>query len=328
MQPDGPLRARYDDADIPVTVFPLANLYGPGAWRQGLRLASWLRHRRPDVVHCHDIYSNIFVGFWARVAGIRNVIASRRWGAASSKPRLDVLNRMMSRRAARLLVNSSVVGASLVREQGYRPEQVTVIPNFLEPAAFDLPDTAEREQRLAALGVPAGRWVVGIVARLSAVKNHALLLRAVRRLTAGNPPVHIVIVGDGPTRSDLEQLAQSLGLKESVTFTGTLPNRPNPHGLFDLSVLTSRSEGFPNAVVEAMAAARPVVATDVGGVRDAVTDGETGLLVPSDDEAALAAGIQRLRDDPAAAAAMGRGVRQAAMDRFSQEVVLIELIEL
>jgi glycosyltransferase involved in cell wall biosynthesis len=280
------------------------------------------------VVHCHDIYSNIFVGFWARLAGIRTVIASRRWGADSSRPRLDTLNRAMSRRATRLLVNSSAVGTRLVQQEGYSPERVTVVPNFLEPEAFEVLDAAERERRLAALGVPAGGWVVGIVARLSAVKNHALLLHAVRRLTAADPSVHIVIVGDGPTRTDLEQLARSLELQERVTFTGTLPNRPNPHDLFDLSVLTSRSEGFPNAVVEAMAAARPIVATDVGGVRDAVTDGETGLLVPSDDEARLAAAIQQLRDDPARAEAMGRAGRRAAKERFSQEVVLNQLIEL
>jgi glycosyltransferase involved in cell wall biosynthesis len=280
------------------------------------------------VVHCHDIYSNIFVGFWARVAGIRNVIASRRWGASSSKPSLDALNRIMSRRATRLLVNSSAVGARLVEQEGYQPERVSIIPNFLEPAAFAAPDAADRARRLAALGVPADRWIVGIVARLSAVKNHALLLHAVRRLTAGSRPVHIVIVGDGPMQAELEHLAHSLALAGRVTFTGTLPNRPNPHDLFDLSVLTSRSEGFPNAVVEAMAAGRPVVATDVGGVRDAVSDGVNGLLVPSGDEAALAAAIARLRDDPALAEAMGRAGRKAAMDRFSQEVVLNQLTAL
>jgi glycosyltransferase involved in cell wall biosynthesis len=328
MQADGPLRARYDEAGIPVTVFPLANLYGPGAWRQGLRLASWLRRRRPDVVHCHDIYSNIFVGFWARVAGIPNVIASRRWGADSSQPRLDAFNRIMSRRATRLLVNSSAVGARLVQQEGYQPERVSIIPNFLEPAAFATPDADERARRLAALGIPPDRWIVGIVARLSAVKNHALLLQAVRRLTAGRRLVHIVIVGDGPTRTELEDLAQSLELADRVTFTGTLPNRPNPHELFDLSVLASRSEGFPNAVVEAMAAGRPVVATDVGGVRDAVSNGVSGLLVLSGDEAALAGAIARLRDDPVLADAMGRAGRKAAMDRFSQEVVLNQLTAL
>jgi glycosyltransferase involved in cell wall biosynthesis len=326
MQSEGPLRARYDAAGIPVTGFPLRNLYGPAAWRQGLRLASWLRQRRPDVVHCHDIYSNIFVGFWARVAGIRNVIASRRWGADSSQAHLDRLNDFFSRRATRLLANSAAVGADLVRHHGYRAERLSIIPNFLEADAFETLAPAEQLERRAALGIPAGRWVVGMVARLTTVKNHALLLRAVRRLTAAGPSVHIVIVGDGPERARLEQLAAELGLAGNVTFTGTLPNRPNPHALFDASALTSRSEGFPNAVVEAMAARRPVVATDVGGVRDAVTDGVTGLLVPDDDDAAFAAALERLRGNASLAASLGGAGRQVASDRFSEEVVLNQLI--
>jgi glycosyltransferase involved in cell wall biosynthesis len=328
MQAEGPLRARYDAARIPVTGFPLRNLYGPGAWRQGMRLAGWLRQRRPDVVHCHDIYSNIFVGFWARVAGVRNVIASRRWGADSSQARLDRLNDFFSRRATRLLVNSAAVAADLVQQQGYRAERMTVIPNFLEPDAFEEVEPVEQLVRRTALGIPAGRWVVGIVARITPVKNHQLLLRAVRRLTAAGPSVHIVIVGDGPERARLEQLVREWDLGGSVTFTGTLPNRPNPHALFDVSALTSRSEGFPNAVVEAMAAGRPVVATDVGGVRDAVTDGVTGLLVPDDDDAAFAGALERLRDEDGLAAALGRAGRREAENRFSEEVVLNQLIAL
>jgi glycosyltransferase involved in cell wall biosynthesis len=160
------------------------------------------------------------------------------------------------------------------------------------------------------------------------VKNHQLLLRAVRRLTAAGAPIHIVIVGDGPERAGLEQRTREWALGGSVTFTGTLPNRPNPHALFDVSALTSRSEGFPNAVVEAMAAGRPVVATDVGGVRDAVTGGVTGLLVPDEDDAGFAAALERLRGDPALAAALGQAGRREAEDRFSEEVVLNQLMAL
>jgi glycosyltransferase involved in cell wall biosynthesis len=328
MQAEGPLRARYDAAGVPVTGFPLRNLYGPQAWRQGMRLAAWLRHRKPDVVHCHDIYSNIFVGFWARVAGVRNVIASRRWGADSSQARLDRLNDFFSRRATRLLTNSAVVGADLVARHGYGAGRLAIIPNFLEPDAFGDLDTAGRLARRAALGIPDGRWVVGIMARLTAVKNHQLLLRAVRQLTAAGSSIHIVIVGDGPEREPLEQITRDWDLGGRVTFTGTLPNRPNPHALFDVSALTSRSEGFPNAVVEAMAAGRPLVATDVGGVRDAVTDGVTGLLVPDDDDTAFAAALERLRGDSPLAERLGQAGRREAEDRFSEEVVLSQLIAL
>ncbi len=328
MQASGPLRTRYDQAGIPVTAFPLQNMYGPAAWRQGLRLAAWLRRAQPDVVHCHDIYSNIFVGLWARIAGVRNIIASRRWGADSSQARLDRLNDFFSRRATRLLANSAAVGAGLVKDHGYRAEQLAIVPNFLEDDAFEQPALAQRQSSRTALGIPADRWVIGIVARLTPVKNHQLLFRAVRRLTAGGPGVHIVIVGEGPERESLEQLARDWGLGGRVTFTGTLPNRPNPHALFDVSALTSRSEGFPNAVVEAMAAGRPVIATDVGGVRDAVTDGVTGLLVPDDDDAGFAGALDRLRGDSEFAAALGRAGQQTARDRFSDEVVLNQLMAL
>jgi glycosyltransferase involved in cell wall biosynthesis len=211
---------------------------------------------------------------------------------------------------------------------GYRAERLAVIPNFLEPDAFEVVEVTDQLAHRAALGIPPGRWVVGIVARLTPVKNHQLLLRAVRRLTAAGSPIHIVIVGDGPERAGLEQLTREGDQGGSVTFTGTLPNRPNPPALFDVSVLTSRSEGFPNAVVEAMAAGRPVVATDVGGVRDAVTEGVTGLLVPEEDDAAFAAALERLRGDPALAAALGSAGRREAEDRFSEEVVLNQLMAL
>lgn len=328
LQESGPLRGRYDAAGIPVTVFPLRNMYGPAAIRQGLRLASWFRRERPDVVHCQDIYSNIFVGFWARLAGMRNLIASRRWGSDSSKPRLDALNRFFSRRATRLLANSTQVGRSLVEREGYAADKLAILPNFLEPAAFDPVSADQRARWRTSLGIPPGSWVAGIVARLTPVKNHALLLRAVRRLTDARPELGIVIVGDGPERAPLEAMAAASGLGARVTFTGTLANRPNPHALFDISVLTSWSEGFPNSVVEAMAAGRAVVATDVGGVRDAVVDGGTGLLVPAGDDTRLADAIGQLHHEPALADRLGREGQRVAREQFSEEVVLNRLIAL
>jgi len=205
---------------------------------------------------------------------------------------------------------------------------VVVVPNFVEPDAFEVPTPRARADARAALGVPAGARVVGVVARLDPVKDHATLIRAFALLAPRLAEAHLVIAGDGPGRAELESLATGLGLRERIHFAGMLPSRPNPHHWFDVSALASLSEGFPNSVVEAMAAARPVVATDVGGIRDALTDGETGLLVPAADPAAFAGALERLLRDPAAAEAMGRAGRARAEEHFAAAPVLAGLLSL
>jgi glycosyltransferase involved in cell wall biosynthesis len=126
-------------------------------------------------------------------------------------------------------------------------------------------------------------------------------------------------------RSELEALASELRIGDNVRFAGLRPQTPSFHHLFDVSVLTSVSEGFPNSLVEAMAAARPIVATAVGGVQDAVRDGENGLLVPPRDPERLASAIAMLIDDPERAASMGRSGAQRARTEFEAGVVVARL---
>ena len=327
LQADGPLRTRYDAAGIPVHSFPLDNLYGPGALRQGIRLAALVRRGGFDVVHCHDIYSNIFAGFWARRGGDSAIIASRRWGRDSTQRRLDRLNRMAQRRSSRVLANSSEV-AQLVRGDGVRAQRVTVIPNFLEPEAFDPLPESDRAAWRSARGIPDGAVLLGIVARLAPVKNHESLFRAVAKAGARFPALHLAIVGDGPSRGGLEALARELELDDRIHFVGMVPHRPNVNHHFDLVALPSLSEGFPNTIAEAMAAGRAVVATAVGGVTDVVLDGVTGVLVPPADDQALADALAGRLDDPAGTARMGMRAREVASERFAEDGVLSMLLAL
>ena len=154
--------------------------------------------------------------------------------------------------------------------------------------------------------------MVGIVARLSPVKDHGTLLRAIASLREQIPALHCVLIGDGPERSAIEGLAESLGIREIVHLAGERSQPPNLHGLFDVSVLCSTSEAFPNSVLEAMAAARPVVATDVGGTPDAIRQGTTGLLVPPSDPSRLAEAILRLHEEPALRTKLGNAGCAAA----------------
>ena len=327
LQADGPLRARYDAAGIPVHSFPLANLYGPGAVRQGIRFAGLVRQGGFDVIHCHDIYTNIFAGFWARRGGAPAVIASRRWGLDSTQGRLDQLNRRAQRRSSRVLANSNEV-AEMVRGDGVRPQHVAVVPNFLDADAFLAPSVPDLAEWRRASGIPAGAALLGIVARLAPVKNHESLFRALATIAPGFPALNLAVVGDGPLRSSLEALARELKLENRIHFVGMVPHRPNVNHYLDLVALSSISEGFPNTIAEAMAAGRAVVATAVGGVKDVVIDGETGVLVAAGDDGALADALAARLGDPEGTARMGLWARELASERFAEDVVLPRLMAL
>jgi glycosyltransferase involved in cell wall biosynthesis len=172
------------------------------------------------------------------------------------------------------------------------------------------------------LALPDRALVVGIVASLRTIKDHGTLLRAVAHLRSRFPSLVLVMMGSGPAQPQLEVLVAQLGIGNMVRFGGIHPNRPNPHRLFDISVLCSLSEGFPNTIVEAMAAARPVVATSVGGIPDAVEHGRNGLLVGKQDDRALASALGDLLTDAELRGRMGAEGQEIARSRFTAATVI------
>jgi L-malate glycosyltransferase len=328
LQASGPLLRRYAEAGIPVHVFPVRSLYGASAIHEGLRFARFLAQERVDVVHSHDIYNNLFATVWARVARVPAVIASRRWWHTLNRPAHRMACAVGYRLADRVLANCDAVAASLVQDERVPADRVVVIPNFVDASAFEPLSRSTREQLLAAFGVPHDALVIGVVARLTPIKDHASLIRAIGTLAARWPRLHLVVVGKGQARDGLGRLVAEMGLTGRVHFVGLQPQKPNLHAIFDLSVLPSRSEGFPNVVLEAMAAATPVVATAVGGTRDAVISGETGLLVPPADTQALAIAIENLVGDPARRTSMGVAAQQRARRLYQASCVVPVLEEL
>jgi L-malate glycosyltransferase len=316
LRAEGPLVARYVAAGIPIESFPIRSLYSRSAVRQGARLARFLRSHRVAILHAHDIYSNAFAVPWARVAGART-IASRRWWEGFQSPAWRLTSRLSYRAAHAVLANSASIGRLLVEAQGVPPARVAVVPNFLDESAFERPApgllTALRQE----LRLEGAAPVVGIVANLLPVKDHATLLLAAAILRRRRPELRVVLVGDGPCRADLEALAASLGLGGAIVFAGRRPNVPNLHHLFDISVLCSTSEGLPNSILEAMAASRPVVATKVGAVSDAVIDRETGNIVAPADHEQLAAALDELSGDTVRAARIGRAAAARARTHYS-----------
>jgi glycosyltransferase involved in cell wall biosynthesis len=317
----GPLRARYEALGLKLLHLPIGPLYTPRTAAQGVRFLRLLRCEGIEVVHTHDLYTNIFAVPWARLAGCR-VIASRRWLDSSPRAGLVPLNRWSYRFAHRVVVNSSVVARLMIDAERVPAARVLELPNFLDERAFNHVPLEVRSARRRSWGVPQGAFVIGTVARLAPVKNHALVLRALQRL---DEDVHLVLIGEGPSRRALEELAKELHVDRRVHFAGQLVETENLHQFFDVSVLCSRSEGFPNAVIEALAAGCPVVATPVGGVPEVIIERQTGLLIPIEQPDALAASVQELRRDAGLRERLCEAGPACVRSRYHQTVVIPQL---
>lgn len=320
----GPLRARYQALGIELVHLPIGRLYSLRTLLQGLRFRRLLRRQRIELVHTHDLYTNIFAAPWARLAGCR-VIASRRWLDDAPRPALLSLNRWSYRFAHRVVANSALTARLLVDEERVSRRRVVELPNFVDERAFSHVAAEVRTERRRSWGVPQDAFLLGMVARLAPVKNHAMLVRALARLPAD---VHLVIVGEGSSRAAIENLTRELDLGARVHFAGQLVEPTNLHQFFDVSAHCSRSEGFPNSIIEALAAGCPVIATPVGGIPEVIVDRQTGLLVPVDDPEAFAARVQELRRDPALRGRMSEAGVACVRARYRRSVVIGQLAAL
>lgn len=322
LQNGGPLGERYAAAGVSVMAFPLRNLYGRQTCREGARLVRYLRELQVDVVHSHDMYSNVFAVPCARYAGTPAVIASSRWSRDLMPVRYRVANDAATRLAHGVLTNSTTGANELRTRAKLRADRVTVIPNFVDESAFEPIAADVRKSMLARLGVPLGARVIGIVANLTPVKDHATLLRSLATIKIRWTDLHLILVGKGECRTSLEVLARELGIQDRVHFAGGQSNQPNLHHLFDVSVLCSRTEGLSNSILEAMAAGKPVVATDVGSTSELVVHGRSGILVPPADPVRLGAALDAVLSDPERGRRMGQDGQQRARTRYSPDVAI------
>lgn len=276
------------------------------------------RRERPDIVHTHA-WGTLCEGLVAaRLARVPHVVHGEH-GTLQLKPHQARVQRWAWSRADHLLSVSSRLADRMARDVGISRERVTVIQNGVDLQRFSVLSKAETRR---VLGLSPDAFIVGTVGRLVEVKNQALLLNAVAPLVAAGLQCQIVIAGEGPLRPTLEQLTQSLGLLRAVRLLGHRPDVERVLAALDVFALPSRSEGMSNTILEAMAARLPVVATDVGGTREMIVDGETGVLVPSGDAAALAAALERLASDGALRERMGDAGRLRVEQQFSLEAML------
>ncbi len=298
------------------------------------RVASIARRFRPDIVHTHTAKAG-FIGRAAALAALRprpvlvhtfhGHVLEGYFGPAKSRIYRN-LERSLARRTDRLIGVSKATVDDLVRLGVAPREQFDVVPLGLDLGPFANLDEAAGGELRSGLGIGDEEVVLGFVGRLTEIKRVDLLLRAFARARR-DLPLRLLIVGDGALRGQLEALAGELGITESVEFLGYRRDLPAIAAATDIAVLTSANEGTPVSLIEASAAGRPAVATDVGGVADVVTP-QTGVLVEPGNVDALAGAIGELAQDRARCERLGAAARAHALGRYSAERLVGDIEEL
>jgi glycosyltransferase involved in cell wall biosynthesis len=272
------------------------------------RLVAVVSSFRPDVIHGYLFGPNLFAALAGRLCGVPVIAVAKRNVDAFETPRQVFIQRFAHRLATHVTAVSEEVAASSVA-LGVPRSRITVIPNGVDVARFDGLDSAG--DGLGLPGRPAGVPLIGSVGCLAPRKDYGTLLRALALLAGRGRDFRCAIAGDGPERAALEAQAREAGLASRIAFLGERGDVDRLLPAFDVFTLSSREEGIPNALLEAMAAARPCVATRVGGNAEVLEDGRTGWLVPPRDPEALAAALGTALAHPGAAKSRGLAAREA-----------------
>lgn len=277
-------------------------------WRLFGRLFRLFRRKKIDVLQTHHFNQLFYSAPGAKLLGIR-VFHTEHDIELSKKPRLRLALKLLSRCCTKMIAIGNEI-AQMYRDLGIPDEKIQILRAGVEVSSFDY----SPQQARADLGLESQHRVAIIVARLFPEKNHRLLLDAFAQAAQNEPDYRLLIAGEGIEADNIRAQIEALNLTSQVQMLGVRRDVPRLLAASDIFVLSSDREGLPIAVLEAMAAARPVVATAVGNVPDVVRDGETGRLVPPGDKDALAEALKDLLSDKVRCENLGHAAREVARD--------------
>jgi glycosyltransferase involved in cell wall biosynthesis len=320
----------------PVAVrFPALPMVAVGArpgidLRAVLRLARELRAREVDVLHTHNQRAHVFGLLASRIAGTPVLINTHHGRSEPDRPRGPLRRHLLARASQAIVTVSRDVEALARGRDGIQNTPVRTIYNGVvvgrEPPVLT---TSARARLRESLGLPPHALVIGSVGRLAPEKDYATLLRAFARVAAtpAEAPPHLVLVGDGGERASLEQLAAGLGIAGCTRFLGFQSEVPRLLTAFDIYAQSSLTEGISLTILEAMAAALPVVVTAVGGNREILVEG-TGVMVAPADPEGLASELLALAGDEMRRRSLGRAAHARVVEQFSRERMVRDHLQL
>lgn len=292
-------------------------------WRGGndlslpFRLARVFRKTRPDIIHTRNAEA-FFYGFMAaKLAGIECLVHSEHGRTFNDRPLRFRVQRWFSAHTRAIFSVSEQLKRELVMRIGLPEESIQVLYNGVDLERFG---GSERDAARRQLGLSETDLVIGSVGRLVPVKNYGLLLKAVAAL--GRKEVVTVLVGDGPERPGLEELAKSLGIHDKVRFPGHRNDITSLLSMMDIFVLPSVNEGLSNTLLEAMASGVASVASNVGGNPEIISHEHDGYLFASENEEALAGYLQQLCSSPELRHRFSEAGRSRIVREFSMQAMI------
>jgi glycosyltransferase involved in cell wall biosynthesis len=331
LQNRGSLRTDADQMGIgEINEYALTSFYDRNFATQLRRVVRFMKEHEIDVVHTHCFYTNIFGMAAAFLAGVPARVTSKGETDGFRTPMQKRAERLAFRLAHRVIANCLVVQNQLIKE-GVGPKRIIQHYNGLELERLKVNPALRREEALASFGLPQdpARRFIAIVANLhNPVKDHPTFLRAAARVRAAVPDAAFVIAGEGDLMESHRELAKQLGIERDVFFIGRCDNVANLLFSSHIGVLSSKAEGFANAILEYMAAGLPVVATNAGGVREAIVEGESGFVVPVGDDEMMAERIIEVLGDSERARHMGQQGKLIVAEKFASEHHLRNTLEL
>jgi glycosyltransferase involved in cell wall biosynthesis len=318
VQPDSPLHTKAKEAGLPV--IPL-KMRGETDFWAILRLASGMKRSRCRLVHFHDAHSVAVGSVAASLARVPLRVISRNVDFPLKK---NILSQLKYTKNIDVIIAVSKGIKKVLVDGGIDPALIKIIPDGIDYSPFD--EVAASDYLRRELNFESDDFLVGIVAHLADHKGHKYLIKATEILKTKAPKAKVIIVGGGPLRMELDKLVKQTHVEDMVFFLGFREDVPQILASLDLFVLSSYLEGMGSSILDAMASRLPVVATRTGGIPEVVLNGETGLLVPPRNPAALAKAILRIYEDRELGIRLGQKGYEVVHQKFSAEAMAAKVI--
>ncbi len=313
MQPGGGLMDRLAEAGIENVCL---NFRVRSCVQFVFRMAALLKREKVDVLHMHMYYASRYGRLAGILAGVPAMVCTDHGHDPWKNWWHLAFDRYLAKRTSLRIGVAQDIADTIMRRENLPTEKIAVVPNGVDTERFKV-SPEERAHVRTELGIADDELLVGGIGRLADMKAFHILIEAVSIARGKVPKIRLVLVGDGPLRGQLEQRAADLGIADRVTFTGIRYDIPAVLAAFDIFAMSSEREGMPISLLEAMSAGKPIVATRVGGIPEAVTDHVEGLLVNSGSPQAMADAIVEIASDPGLAAKLGQRASERAAADYS-----------